>query len=248
MSERPGDFKFKENIYGDAINRFNGARSVWQRDRTSLLGRLVQKTVEAHTPLTTAKTRLSPRLFEGNKLICSSDGEDVSLLGRQPWAAGSVIMEPDRRIVATFGGMIDPSDLPLNEFTQREVLPAVLAAGLEEYPSRRAMLNGLWTFWNDYGGQRGLITIADHGYPVEGGLFGRAQMLNLRAREDEGPNPIHEVATRLRDAGMDPDIDRRTFAPAGMVLTPHNPVHDSIGSGCTYLAAGEKLHNALYLR
>jgi hypothetical protein len=224
---RHENYSFESNVFGDEINRLNGARSVWQKGR---------------------RTVYSPALFEGGRNVFSVDAERTRLV--EPgihghWAVGAVVMQPDRRIVEQFAGMIDPSGLAVNDFVRDQIIPNV---SLPEYHSSEELLNAFWDFWMDHGGSARVIAVSDFGLPVEGTLFSAAQALDLDNREFAGPYPLHELGTRLRDAGIDPDIDRIEFADQGTGFTKHDPVDDAIVSAYGWLKAGEILYNARYLR
>lgn len=162
---------------------------------------------------------------------------EPNLLGH--WAVGAVIMRPDHTVVEEFTGMIDPSGLRVSDFVRNEVVPYV---HLPEYKSSKDMLNAFWDFWMDYGGANGALAVADFGAPVEGTLFAAAQALDLDSREFAGPYPLHELGTRLLDAGIDPDIDRIAFAGQDVQFTKHNPRDDAVVAAHCWFKAGDILH------
>lgn len=176
-----------------------------------------------------------------NRNIFSFDAErtrlvEPNLLGH--WAIGAVVMRPDRTIVEEFKGMIDPSELQTSTFVRNEIVPYV---HLPEYTSHADMLNAFWDFWMDHGGNLRTTAIADFGAPVEAPLFAAAQALDLDEREFAGPYPLHELGTRLLDAGIDPDIDRIAFADQGAGFTKHDPLDDSIVAAHCWINAGNIL-------
>lgn len=176
-----------------------------------------------------------------NRNIFSFDAErtrlvEPHLLGH--WAIGAVVMQPDRTIVDRFTGMIDPSELQVSKFVRDEIVPYV---HLPEYKSSKDMLNAFWDFWMDHGGNQRSTAVADFGAPVEAPLFASAQALDLDKREFAGPYPLHELGTRLLDAGIDPDIDRIAFANQGSNFTKHDPADDSIVAAHCWVNAGDIL-------
>ena len=178
-----------------------------------------------------------------NRNIFSVDAErtrlvEPSLYGH--WAVGAVVMRPDRTIVEEFTGMIDPSSLRVSDFVKREIVPYV---HLPEYKSSKDMLNAFWDFWMDHGGNNRAMAVADFGAPVEAPLFAAAQALDLDRREFAGPYPLHELGTRLLDAGTDPDIDRIAFANQGTDFTKHDPRDDAVVAAHCWLNAGDILYD-----
>ena len=76
--------------------------------------------------------------------------------------------------------------------------------------------------------------------PVESGLFRACVEDSPAERTWEGPYPLHEVATLLLAAGIDPDIDRVEFS--GLTgLTKHNPIDDSLASAACWRKARKML-------
>ncbi|HEX6461817.1 MAG TPA: hypothetical protein VFZ58_00900 [Candidatus Saccharimonadales bacterium] len=180
--------------------------------------------------------------IEANPNIFSFDAErtrlvEPTLLGH--WAVGAVVMRPDRVVVEEFAGMVDPAALKVNKFVEEQVVPYV---HLPEYVSREDMLNAFWDFWMDHGGNRA-IAVADFGAPVEGTLFAAAQALDLDRREYAGPYPLHELGTRLLDAGIDPDVNRIAFAGQGNNFTKHDPRDDAIVAAHCWFNAGDRLRD-----
>lgn len=176
-----------------------------------------------------------------NQNVFSFDAErtrlvEPNLLGH--WAIGAVVMQPDRTVVDEFKGMIDPSGLQTSAFVRDQIVPYV---HLPEYTSHQAMLNAFWEFWMDHGGNRRVMAVADFGAPVEAPLFAAAQALDLDKREFAGPYPLHELGTRLLDAGIDPDVDRIAFADQGNGFTKHDPLDDSIVAAHCWFNAGDIL-------
>jgi hypothetical protein len=137
--------------------------------------------------------------------------------------------------------MIDPSSLRVSDFVQREIVPYV---HLPEYKSSKDMLNAFWNFWMEHGGgDNRATTVADFGAALEGTFFASAQALDLDKREYAGPYPLHELGTRLLDAGIDPDIDRIVFAGQGTDFTKHNPRDDALVAAHCWLNAGDILYD-----
>src|SRR5690606_2581197 len=156
-------------------------------------------------------TMYGPIPFEP-KVIFSVDAERTRLVESHlggHWAIGVSVVRQDGLVVDSFEGMIDPHGLPLSDFTRDKVVPFV---DLNRYGSSQELLEAFWWFWRKWNAREAPATIADCGSAVEATLFASAQALDLDEREFKGPYPLHEVATRLDAAGVDPDIDRVEFS------------------------------------
>ncbi len=160
------------------------------------------------------------------KIFCF-DAETDGLYG-PVWAVGAVVLDSAKGWLAKFGAQLDP-DVVTDPWVRKHVVPAVR---LGEYSSRELLLNAFWTFWTTH--KDGAVCVADVGTPVEAGLFRACVELDLPARQWEGPYPLHELATALLVAGIDPDADRRELC-GYTDLVPHDPVDDATASALCWL-------------
>jgi hypothetical protein len=80
--------------------------------------------------------------------------------------------------------------------------------------------NGFWRTWLEWK-SRGAVLVADCAWPVEARFLAACVDDNLDARTWDGPYPLHELASFMVAAGMDPmtTYDR----------LPDEPQHDPLG-------------------
>lgn len=162
--------------------------------------------------------------------VFSFDAETDGLYGKV-WAIGAVVFESSIE-VARFEGQISPDELE-NEWVRESIVPYV---NLPMFENALLLREAFWNFWMTH--KQGAVCIADFGSPVESGLFRKCVEDELQTRQWDGPYPLHEVATMLFAANVDPDIDRLAFTEMqGMVK--HNPVHDAVVSAATWIKATE---------
>jgi hypothetical protein len=165
--------------------------------------------------------------------IFTVDAETDGLYG-PVWAIGAHILGVSGISHKVFKGQLN-SDVVTDPWVRSNIVPVV---DLPRYDSRADLLNAFWVFWDDEYPWR--EAVADVGAPVEAGLFRAAVELDRERREWSGPYPLHEVATRLADAGVDPKVDRREFS-GRLDLTPHDPADDALASGLCWFKAGQML-------
>lgn len=156
------------------------------------------------------------------KHLLAFDVESNGLHGAA-FAVGGVILDEQGNEVDTFFARApDPTDL--DPWVRDNVLP-----GLPPEPTHsnaRAMRDA---FWEWFMSQLDVLVLADCAWPVEAGFLA-ACIADSKARAWSGPYPLHEVATLLLAAGMDPHA---SYAPC--VLDPlelqrhraHHPVDDA---------------------
>lgn len=162
--------------------------------------------------------------------IIGIDAETDGLYG-PIWAIGMCVLSEDGRVDSNFG--VRTSYEPSDEWVRTNIWP--VCQGLPTM-SRTRMHDEFWNHWRDLT-DKGWITIADFGAPVEARLF-RDMIADDRSRWFQGPYPLHELATALLLNGYDPDIARETLAErVGMVeFVKHNPVHDAEMTARTFYA------------
>ena len=151
------------------------------------------------------------------------DVESNGLHG-EPFAVGAVIVDTETlTVLDTFEG-IAPIVGPLDEYVAEHVQPVV--KGLTKFQNTRRLRNAFWLWFKQVSVD---AVFADVGYPVE------TRFLQLCQRETEdlwgGPYPLHEVATLLLAAGVDPDVNRAEYAdgvlPPGHKYAAHAPLDDA---------------------
>lgn len=154
--------------------------------------------------------------------ILSLDVESNGLHG-EPFAVGAVILDTETlAVVSSFAGRA-PIVGNIDDYVAQNVMPAVKS--IPKIANARELRQGFWLWYK-------LVEVeavfADVGYPVE------VRFLSLCQREVEdfwgGPYPLHEVATLLFAAGIDPDINRVEFVGdllPKMEGLAHNPLTDA---------------------
>lgn len=92
------------------------------------------------------------------------------------------------------------------------------------HPSPRTLCTAFWRKWDEYKSQfPGLVAVAECQWPVEARLFHRAVELDQHARNWEGPYPLHELASFMVAAGMDP---MHNYEREGKEHPAHDPLSD----------------------
>ncbi len=155
--------------------------------------------------------------------IFGVDAETNGLYG-PVWAVGAVAFDPaTQAVTATFRGQLSV-DVVTDDWTRRNVVPVV---DLPRYKSAGELLEAFWTFWEAHGGRGDVEAVADVQTPVEAGLFRACVQRDRARREFAGPYPLHELASALWMAGLDPHLDRREFC-GRPDLVAHDPVADAM--------------------
>lgn len=169
-----------------------------------------------------------------SKNIFSFDVESDGLYG-EGFAVGAVVLNDKGEQIDSFSGMAEVKKVE-NQWVKDNVIPNL--EGIPEYLSRKEMRDAFWDFWMKY--KKDSICIADIGAPVESAFMKQCVMDYIENREFNGPYPLHEVATTLEAAGIDPDIKREEFIGEDEDKK-HNPCHDAKVSAKCYLKAKEIL-------
>lgn len=166
--------------------------------------------------------------------ILSFDAESNGLHG-EAFAIGAVILAPDASDAATFyarcpiAGDIDP-------WVRDNVLPALVDAP-ETHATPRAMRDAFW-LWLAARPVDTLVAV-DCGWPVEAGLL-IACVNDDPSRAFQGPYPMHEVASLLFAAGLDPLASYAEHVLSADALArhrKHHPVDDArVSARCALLA------------
>jgi hypothetical protein len=175
------------------------------------------------------------------------DVESIGLHG-EGYAAGWVVVD-------SAGNELD---------ARREACPTEAAAGYESgrkwvaancppLPATRMtpaeVRAEFWQAWTKWRGQ-GAKLIADCGWPVEARFLiacvedarplGRGRVLSEGGRDYGGPYPLHELASLLVAAGIDPFATKGTRMPNE--LPEHDPLADARQSARLLAAALQRLH------
>lgn len=166
------------------------------------------------------------------KRLISFDVESNGLHGAA-FAIGAVMID---------GGTVDeffarcPISEPVDPWVAANVLPALNDASVT-HDSPRAMRDAFWLWLMSR--KTDAVIVCDCGWPVEAGLLS-ACVTDDPARAFAGPYPLHEVATLLLAAGMDPlgSYAESLLSEAERAAhRPHHPVDDARLSALCAVAA-----------
>lgn len=164
--------------------------------------------------------------------VLAFDAESNGLHG-DPFAVGAVLLDPSGAEVDRFyGRTLLPDGEEVHAWVRENVFPAL---DPETHAEPRAMRDAFWAWLRGHVetarslSQR-LVVAVDCGWPVEARLLAECVADDPADRGGKGPYPLHEVATLLLAAGMDP---LGSYAP--LVLSPlelqthraHHPVDDA---------------------
>lgn len=172
--------------------------------------------------------------------ILSFDAESNGLHGRA-FAVGAVVVKDGVCVEEFFARC--PIDGPVDPWVVEHVIPAMRDSG-ETHDSPRAMRDAFWTWLMAH--KQDATIVCDCGWPVEAGLLS-ACVADDPTRAFEGPYPLHEVATMLRDAGMDPlaEYGPELLSPEELAThRAHHPVDDARLSVRCALRAMKRLREA----
>lgn len=155
--------------------------------------------------------------------IISFDAEATSLHGTA-FAVGGVLMETASGDVVDSFALRAVSHPPVCDWVRDNVL-----SRLTDVPTCATVPKLRDQFWNWLALARraDAIIVVDCGWPVEANLLS-ACVADYPSRQDQAPYPIHEVATILLSAGLDPLGNYWTtqMSDAEQALR-HNPLVDA---------------------
>lgn len=121
-----------------------------------------------------------------------------------------------------------PIDHPIDPWVRDNVLPAVQGIP-ETHASYREMLEAGWKFYCRH--KAGANVIAHVAHPVETKVFRDMVEMDLTSRQWEGPFPLLDVATMLRQQMFDPaSVDeflRRKCLAVPFDGGTHHPLYDA---------------------
>lgn len=165
--------------------------------------------------------------------LISFDAESNGLHGAA-FAVGAVMIEDG--IAEEFFARC-PIAEPVDPWVAENVLPALSSASVT-HDSARAMRDAFW-FWLT-SRKDGAVVVCDCGWPVEAGLLS-ACVADDPARAFAGPYPLHEVATLLLAAGMDPIGNYAGTLLSGSELASHRAHHPVDDARLSALCAAEAM-------
>ena len=168
------------------------------------------------------------------------DVESVGLHG-EGFAVAYVVVDRDGRSVAHACYQSPPQlaagDLSGHSWV-RENWKGTPDVGM--LPTAVAVRRAFWNDWTAWKG-KGAAAVADCGWPVEARFFAACVDADRAANAWDGPYPLHELASLMLAAGLDP-LGRRERLPDE--LPEHDPLADArqsarlLGECLIRLAAG----------
>lgn len=158
--------------------------------------------------------------------LLSFDVESNGLHG-EAFAVGAILYDTDTCQVESSVCYRMPIAGQVDDWVSENVLPQLVGVEIT-HDDAQAMRRDFWNWYLAH--KDGAIVIVDVGYPVEARFLAACQDDDA-SRKWQGPYPLHEVATMLQMAGVDPDTDRIALVGDGLRgLQKHNPIDDAHAS------------------
>lgn len=167
--------------------------------------------------------------------LLSFDVESNGLHG-EGFAFGAVILEIETAAPPVLFEGRCPIEGWVDPWVDAHVLP-VLADMSETFVDSKTLRAAFWDFLQGAMARfDNLIVLADCAYPVETNFLRACQMDDLPNRAFKGPYPLHELATMLLAADVDPDVNRLIFAglEGDERYKAHHPLTDALASARCY--------------
>lgn len=159
--------------------------------------------------------------------ILAFDAESNGLHG-PAFAIGAVLLDADGTELESF---FATSPLPerVDPWVKQYVLPLLVGEG-PSHRTAREMRTAFWHWMSEH--SEDALVVVDCGWPVEAGLLIDC-VKDDPSRQHRGPYPLHEVASLLLAAGLDPrgDYSLSVLDPGQRAtFRKHHPVHDARSS------------------
>lgn len=164
------------------------------------------------------------------QLFMVFDVESIGLHG-EGFAVGYVVVNRAGETLAEDTMACDPAHAG-GTLTNREWVAANVPAMAYDHPTPAAVRHAFWNRWMRWK-EKGAVLVADCCWPVEA-RFLAACVDDFRAREWEGPYPLHDLASVLLALGRDPLATNERLPnekPA------HHPLNDARQSARLLVAA-----------
>ena len=164
--------------------------------------------------------------------VFSVDVESYGLYG-DPFAIGVSVRDPvDNKEIDSFFAWHPleavegyPEDSPGTTWLRQNVLPHLGDAPTCKTP--RELRDLFWAFYEKWRARKASV-VADCGAPVETRLFYLCVRDDPKARNWDGPYPLHELRSRLLERGLDPHA---TYPRLEDERPVHHPLCDARQSG-----------------
>ncbi|MHB1953782.1 MAG: hypothetical protein ACYCOU_08510 [Sulfobacillus sp.] len=172
--------------------------------------------------------------------VISFDVESDSLHG-EGFAVGAVEVDLEtKQVLDKFEGRTEAGQVC--PYVKEVVLPAVSSIPIG-YPSPKELRSAFWEWMRGkLSATTASAVVVDCGWPVEARFLAACVDDDRETRYWQGPYPLHEVATALLSAGVDPDVDREALVCEylrGKVPRKHHPTWDAEISALCFCVASE---------
>lgn len=175
--------------------------------------------------------------IDGNTTFLSFDVESNGLHG-PGFAVGAVLVKADGTLLDEFSGRAAIRG-QVDEWVDKNVLPALKDWDAEKYPSYKALRSAFWQWLQD-NQQRADWVLSDNGYPVEHRFLMQCQEDDIENRYWQHPYPLIDVATLLLQVGVKPLTGKAQFVAEdmeGIAVKRHNPRSDAFVSALAAIRA-----------
>lgn len=173
------------------------------------------------------------------RYIISIDAESTSLHG-EAFAIGAVMLETASGCWLDKSFWMTRNHSHVNAFVEMHVLSA-LESEHATHSNLATMRDDFWRWLKSKLSMSDCIVVADCGWPVEANLLS-ACVADSPDDDMDGPYPLHEVATLLLAAGMDPRGDYWHLMPEDKRKRKHHPTIDAEHSARVAIMAMEKIN------
>jgi len=173
------------------------------------------------------------------RYIISIDAEATSLHG-SVFAIGAVVLETASGCWLDKCLWLTRNHPHVNSFVEMHVLPA-LEKETATHSNMALMRDDFWRWLKSKIALSGSIVVADCGWPVEANLLS-ACVADSPDDEMDGPYPLHEVATLLLAADLDPKGDYWHLMSPEKRLRKHHPTIDAEQSARIAMMAIERIN------
>lgn len=174
-------------------------------------------------------------------LICSPffvfDVESIGLHG-EPYSVGWVVVDRSGEELDSGRLAINPA-LAHGQDDDREWCEENIPAIPVTHLTMKAMLSGFWGAWLEWK-DRGALMAAECAWPVEAKFLAMCVGAEWPQSKWAGPYPLHEVASVMLAAGMDP---MATYERLENEMSKHEPLADARQSARLLITALRSVEN-----
>lgn len=159
------------------------------------------------------------------------DVESIGLHG-EGFAVGFVVVAPDGTELDS-GAYSCLPDMALGDIPGRAWIVENVPAMEPTHGTPRQVRDAFWTKWREWA-DKGAALVADCAWPVEARFLCACVDQDSMNRAWSGPYPLHDLASVLFAAGMDPNA---TYPRLDNELPAHHPLADARQSARLFVEA-----------